>query len=300
MPSPPPSATGRNLSPWPRPPRCSVAPTLTRSSAAPTMRPPWPGAPGSPPPPTRPGRHASCSAGRWRSPAPINGPGSTASPGPIPTRQGARRAAWTPPTARAPRPASRCAATTRTRPPWWPHCPRPTGRSPASCWNRRAGCAAPDRMTRPSPYGIPSATRPSGAPRRTAWRRSGTSATPWPAAGCARGMPWAPMRSPPATPRPPGSSLLDAEFLAGFISLRKLNVTRHRPAAFPRPGRHLQIRHHPGPGAFLAGADPGRPGRRQSRRRRIRSRRHVSLDVLRPVGRAGPRRNPGRPHRRDP
>ena len=112
-------------------------------------------------------------------------------------------------------------------------------------------------------------------------------------------MPPAPMRSPLSTARSTPDQMLDAEFLAGFIALRRLNdpaaATRH----FTDARRAVQGGDHPGPRALLA-----RPRRRCRGRRSeagIPARRRLADHLLWPACRAGAGRGcrgAGAPHQR--
>ena len=92
----------------------------------------------------------------------------------------------------------------------------------------------------------------------------------------------------------------DAEFLAGFIALRRLNDPATGRPPFRRTGRSSKAAITQARGALLA--RPRRRGtpRQDAAARRIRRGRRLADHLLRPARRAGPRRRPGRAERPHP
>ncbi len=125
----------------------------------------------------------------------------------------------------------RCSAMRRMPRRRWPRCPPRCGAIPAWCWITRGGCATPNAPRTPWRCGSAPVRQRRATRRRISSAGSGPSATCSRAGCCATATPPAPMRLPPGMGAITPDQMLDAEFLAGFIALRRLNdaaaATRH-------------------------------------------------------------------------
>ena len=290
--------------PTPRPAllRCADAAVQTERSRRRRTR----AGPGCSASPTRRPRRRSCSNGaasltpddqrrRFERLAWTETGGARAAPSP------ARRSGSTRPRGRPPRPGSRCGATTRPAPPCSPRCPKPRAADPGlvldlARWYRRANRdAGGGRGSGPSAAPRPSWPRPPSG-RRLFWDERNLLAR---AAAARRMRTRSPTRSPRCRP-PAKEARIDAEFLAGWIALRRLDrpdeAVAHFQALAGLSGAAItQGRAHYWLGRALGGGGPAEPAAGG-----VAAGGRVADHLLRPARRAGAGRRRGRARRADP
>ena len=217
-------------------------------------------------------------------------------------RRRGRSPGWIRPTSRAPRRGWRSGATIRTRRrPARRRCPPAQRSDPGP--GARAGALAAARRPEDAALALwasAGTARPERAapPERQAafWQERNILARRRLSRGRRRGR----LRGGGRPGADAAEQVVDAEFLAGFIALRRLDDPGGATPAFRGAGRRLEGGDHAGPRALLAGPRRGRAGRRRRREGRVRGGGRLAHHLLRPARRAGAGRRSGGARRAHP